>query len=215
MPDGTVVGLSEGTAVITASLAPANVTTASLTDGTFTKVDTRFKLPADMILKRSVTVSVIDVRNDSDDLTPTPTATPTSVVTPSPASSRQEDKRGVVLHVTPVIEGETSVLRPKLDAITQALQQTNENTAEMLVFTAPEGQRTENTNLILSSGMINAICNSGAAGIAFETASGSMVLNSETLAILQQLVGQSGEEQELTIGIRRVGVQEIRTGSEK
>ena len=210
LPDGTVAALSPGTAVITASLAPANVTTATLTDGTFTDVDTRYRLPAGLILKRTISVSVTSGSDDSGSQTPTATPKPTPIPTPVPASNTTQ--KNVPLQVTPVTVGETSVIRPDLNAVTQALQQMNGETGSMLLISASEGQRSENSELVLTTDIIGAILNSGAAGVAFETSSGRMVLEPETLEILQQLLEQTGGEQEVTIGIRRAEVQEYPEG---
>ncbi len=199
LPDGTVVGLSRGTTVITASLEPVSNKTISLQEGSFEKVKTGYTLPAGIIKKDSVVVNV-GSPNDNDDADEDETDKPNEK-----GNDIHELPKGTgIVAIKPAMEGQTGTITPDRNTVADALQNMKEENLTTLAFVMPDATDMTVSKLVLAKEPLKDIAASTVLEIAFEIPGSRITLEKETLEILLELLSQDGGEQEITIQISRL-----------
>lgn len=216
LPDGTVVGLSNGEAVITAVLAPRNNTTATLSDGTFADVDTSYELPDSMILKREVKVKVVSAGDSSNGSSGSSGSAGSSggnnavdnSTTDNTTDNTNTAQKEVVVQFKPTLEGKTSTIKPALADFSAALQKLKEENKTTLRITSSDEDISEIKKLVLPGGIMNQLTTNTVKNLIFDTVSAKMTLEEKTLNSLINLLREHGENQEVTISISRKSVEE-------
>jgi hypothetical protein len=187
LPDGTIAGLSDGSAVITATLLPDIITTATLDDGSLARIDSSYTLPESMIQERSVTVTVGNTSPGRQD------------AWQSGAINQTEAEQSIILEMKPQTDGQTSIIKPEESAIAGALQKLTEDNKSALVLKSMSDKNIEASKLVITSNVLSSIAGSKVSQVAFETPLNRISLERETIDLLEELAAQQGGSEDITI----------------
>jgi hypothetical protein len=226
LPDGTVIGLSEGTATITATLMPRDDTMITLEDGSIATIDTSYKYPSNMLQEKTINVTVLRNTEPDDESNGTNngstgssggnsgTAGTEQSGQPGKYSETKSSDKGVLLEIEPVTDNRTSTITPSESAIADALQKLKEENKTTLIFAVADKDDNatgkdddgnidlETSKLLINSGVISAIADSQISTVTFETPLGSMSIGKETIDELKRISLGTGSEEQQDISIQ-------------
>lgn len=194
LPDGTVIGLEPGAAVITASLMPDMAMTRTGADGTTENVDESYALPAGMIREKTIAVQVTPAPSggeDNDGKNNGGTGNIGADNTNADNDGKLEvvsSEAAVVVRLKPAVAGATSAIEPDGNVAAASLERLKEEEGKSILdfaFSEEAVADAQQFRLLLSNEVIGLLAaDSVLSAVAFEIpgSKAKMTLEKKTLA---------------------------------
>lgn len=192
LPDGTVVGLSKGSAVITASLVPADTEIETLDDGSIRNMDTSYKLPDGIIRQKTVSVTVGNTGTGSSN---------NGGQEENGKSEVKQQTGEVVVEVKPEINGRTSTIKLDTATVQKALEQAEKESKANLVLASSSDSQPEISRFVMTGDIMERIGDSKISTLSCKTPLNKITLDKEAVGLLKKLAGEAGGKQEIAISI--------------